>query len=1124
MKRVFLSLFLFFITISGCFATNNATDIYLLAQTKSISELGKVEDIDVVDSDGNTALCSAIKDNNVDAYNLLKKAGADTGHKCVKKIPEKQYKAFTQKLVATNKSWSFLGIGKWTWAAIGAGVAGGAVVAGMGGGGSSGSGGGSGTTTTPSNPFNPYEELNCVYGTQIENVCVCDLGYTGDLCDVVYAVVNDGDILIDNTNTEITSATGINVTNGINATNISSGTITIKNTNTINGISATGSDSIATNYGLISIDNTDIHSGSASGIFVQDGGIGINANSGNITITNTNYALGLVANNTSSSIENAGTIFIDNSGQASAFARGMRAFSGTTATNTSTGSITITNTDKAYGIGAETNALAATNNGDIFISNTNEAHGISTGELVSTTNTDLGNITIHDTHNSYGIYGSNPINSGQIFIDNTNTADAVAYGIQAKANSAISNTTSGNILITNTYEVRGISTDDNTGSTIENIGTISIDNVYEAVGIRSYTGTLTNNSNSGNISIANAYFGKGAVLINSNFINSGTIFLENINSARGIYTAYGASVENTNTGNITITTANHACGIRIEGGTQNSITNAGTINITGADKVYGIYVSNDTPTTIINSGSVTVSNSNTSDDTETAGIYVKGDGSIIRNSGVINVTHNSNALTSNKYGIYAYGAHTYVYNTGIINLNNSTCTGSACHTGSFIRLDGGAHFVNSSTMQASALNLNSFGGNVVAGLGSQFVVDNELSGDLDISSELVQSGNQTTYIAENMIDAGNVSGLKVRSASAMFNASLADNGHDVVMQMKDFNELTDNKSLAAFLSNNYANGKGMELFSTLKSIDTCAAFTHALGGITGLDSFTQFAHEDLSAMREISLSMNNKLFENSNRDSFDISDSMRYFSFRDSHNSGSGQYGISSNKISDNWKLGYGMAMANIYTNDGDGFNRQNKMWMFYMPATYINDDIELVIISQAGFTNNKYNRRGYNNMNYEGYIEKRIFGLMNDLRYPLTFGNWTLAPDLAFNAIVYEQNGHEDGQEFSLIIPNDRTVSVETGLGLYSKYEKTFQNSGRLQFTSGIMGYREFGDTYDIKLGIRGMDGTFSLYNNDYKYRGALNVGIDYAIGNLHMYGNSQYFMDNANYMNFKGGISYRF
>lgn len=148
----------------------------------------------------------------------------------------------------------------------------------------------------------------------------------------------------------------------------------------------------------------------------------------------------------------------------------------------------------------------------------------------------------------------------------------------------------------------------------------------------------------------------------------------------------------------------------------------------------------------------------------------------------------------------------------------------------------------------------------------------------------------------------------------------------------------------------------------------------------------------------------------------------------------------------------------------------------------------------------------------------------MNDLRYPVTFGNWTFAPDLAFNTIVYEQSGREDEQAFSLVIPDDRTVSVETGLGFYTKYEKQLSNGGKFKLNSGLMLYREFGDTYDIKLGMRGMDGTFSLYNNDYEYRGAANLGFDYTAGHLHLYGNAQYFMDNANYMNFKGGVSYRF
>jgi hypothetical protein len=373
-----------------------------------------------------------------------------------------------------------------------------------------------------------------------------------------------------------------------------------------------------------------------------------------------------------------------------------------------------------------------------------------------------------------------------------------------------------------------------------------------------------------------------------------------------------------------------------------------------------------------------------------------------------------------------------------------------------------------------------------------------------------------------MIDAGDTSGLNLISDSAMFDVSL--NGKDVVMQMKDFEELTDNKSLAAFLKDNYDAGNGEEMFAALKSMDNISAFNGALAGMTGLNAFTQFAHEDMSAMREISFSMNNKLFENSDKESFDISDSMGYFSFSDRHNGGSGQYGISSDKINDKWKLGYGMAMANINTNDDNGMYRQNKMWLFYVPATYRGDDIELVISPKAGFSRSEYSRRGYKNMNYEGYIEKRIFGLMNDVRYPLMVGNWTLAPDVSFNAIVYSQEGQEEAHEYSLIIPHDNIVSLETGLGLYSKYEKILSDGGRIKFTTGIMAYREFGDTYNIKLGMRGMDGTFDLYNNSYEYRGAMNMGVDYTTGRFHMYGNMQYFMDNANYMNFKAGVSYRF
>ena len=740
--------------------------------------------------------------------------------------------------------------------------------------------------------------------------------------------------------------------------------------------------------------------------------------------------------------------------------------------------------DNAYGMyGYEVSSIHAA--GD-------EPHGVTIGDgLLS----DI-NIINAGGGDAYGMYGyntvyndcspfNNNIDTGLISIQNID-GNAIGIHVNKKNGDASGEAVNrGKISINNigVGTVVGMHGEDDTG--VYNESTIMITRSSYTDGDTLYTPSANVSSDVfgiyvGNVSTASNLGGKISVVSNG--------------KAYGIYAGAYSAVDNVN-----------------------YLLNDDTgIHVTTDWDAYGIYVGENS--TVTNSDNINVTSTNGT----AYGIYAKS-GSTVNNSGKINITTNN---TNNAYGIYVEGNST-VTNSGTITLNGVSCNGASCDGsssyGNHIVLNGSS-LVNNGVLSANTLNLNSMGGKVVAGLGSQFVIENELSGDLNIGADIVQNGNQTTYVAENMIDAGDTSGLNLISDSAMFDASLADNGNDVVMTMKQFTDLTDNASLAQFLADNYANGNGSELFAALKSMENMSAFNGALAGLTGLDTFTQFAHEDLSAMREISFSMNNKLFENSGRDSFDISDSMGYFSFSDSHNGGSGRYGISNDKITDKLKLGYGMAMANINTNDGHGMNRQNKMWLFYMPLTYTDEGYELVIAPKAGFANSEYNRRGYNNMNYEGVIEKRIFGLMNDLRYPLTFGNWTFAPDFAFNTIVYTQSGHEEDKEFALVIPDDRTVSVETGLGLYTKYEKTLQDGSRFKLNSGLMVYREFGDTYDIKLGIRGMDGTFSLYNNDYEYRGAASIGFDYTAGRLHVYGNAQYFMDNANYANFKGGVSYRF
>ena len=1406
----------------GCFAANNATDVYLLAKTENTSELKKVENIDVVDSDGNTALCSAIKFNDVDAYNILKKAGANTEHECVKKIPTKQYQTFTQKLATTNKSWSFLGMGKWAWAAIGVGVVAGGAAATMGGGGGSGGGSNNLGNSTPADSIDcganatqqgtecvcyaGYQDwfsgigcslisLDCIHGTQSGTQCVCNDGWEGSLCDTphecgenympaclsgydetgrtcqsgnnvlveceptqcganahwegtacvcdngygnytygvgcslieincgshayqqgnqcqcesgftqwtegygCYEELNCGDYAYQNGGvcqcvsgfTQWTEGYGCYEELNCGDNGTQSGTQCVCNDGWEGSLCDTPHE-CGENYMPVCLsgyDETGRTCQSGNNILVECEPTQCGANAhweGTACVCETGYenwvygvgcsttAINCGANayqkgtncecnegyenwvsgvgcsvkvlNCGANAHQVGTFCQCDTGfiswtegygcyqplecGAHAYQNGSQCECEPGYTNwTSTGCLPVststvinnTSNDDVVGTGSNNtvNIYNSNENNNVYGTISGMNSGASNSSIYIKNNGNGSVFGIAQTGTNYGYsfnlrtsnYGPNGL--GDVTINNAGNGNV--YGIYREG---ILDTAGTNFFVANLMDETLNSyrnTDFKAKINVNNIGDGNVFGMYGWYLLNAYsyedTSTLSSFNTIGEINIVNngtgnaygMYIPDSNVAKNNKGINAsganGSITLLNTGDGNA-YGMHGKNITNLDTTistqtNANINLVNYSDG-NVFGMHGQQIHNDNSQNNTGQSIIYmqnldsgkAVGIHTTVNGTAYNSGTIYINNIGTG---TAVGIF--GDeNSTINNSGVINITRESyldegglvyipetqnyiedpldpenfilevvpahteyttdllyepNGTAGNVFGIYAksgstvnnygnititsngnmYGIYTEpgatVSNYGTISLNGSSCSGTNCNTGNYIVLNG-ANLYNSGLMMAPQMNLNSMGGNVVAGLGSQFVVDNELSGDLNISSELVQNGNQTTYIAENMIDAGDVSGLNVRSASAMFNASLADNGHDVVMQMKDFNELTDNASLAAFLKNNYTNGNGAELFGTLKSIDNMSAFNNTLSGLTGLNTFTQFAHEDLSAMREISFSMNNKLFENSGRDSFDISDSTGYFSFSNSHNSGSGQYGISSEKIAENWKLGYGMAMANINTGDGDNMHRQNNLWLFYMPATYTNNDIELVIAPKAGFAHSEYNRRGYNNINYDGYIEKRIFGLMNDLRYPLNFGNWTFAPDLAFNAIVYDQSGHEDEQEFSLIIPDDRTVSVESGLGLYTKYEKTLQDGSRFKLNSGLMVYREFGDTYDIKLGMRGMDGTFSLYNNDYEYRGAASLGFDYTAGHLHMYGNAQYFMDNNNYMNFKGGISYRF
>ena len=157
--------------------------------------------------------------------------------------------------------------------------------------------------------------------------------------------------------------------------------------------------------------------------------------------------------------------------------------------------------------------------------------------------------------------------------------------------------------------------------------------------------------------------------------------------------------------------------------------------------------------------------------------------------------------------------------------------------------------------------------------------------------------------------------------------------------------------------------------------------------------------------------------------------------------------------------------------------------------------------------------------MSYKGIIEKRIFALMNEARYPVDVMGITFAPTVEFNAIAYNQKGSEDNKQYALTMPSENQLSVEAGMGLYAN-----KQIGRVNFNTGLMMYKEFADPYNVKMGMQGMEGTFNLYDEDREYRGVASFGFNYGVNAWDIYGKVQHFIENDNHTNVKAGLKYTF
>ena len=816
------------------------------------------------------------------------------------------------------------------------------------------------------------------------------------------------------------------------------------------------------------------------------------------------------------------------------------------------GSVVGSASEISHVAGMETTTSDATNDGDIAVTLTQKDVAPTSRKFISafgmfTSSGDLtnnGTLTIsadryaNGMSNEGGTDIATLINTGEITVVNTNAEVEVddgaggtisklkgdkdgarAIGIYANGtaiNRGTINASSGDASQTSVGMVSG--SDDQhaavlSGVELTNEGNINVttsayQDGYGMATLMSRTASVLTNTSTGRITLNYTGGSVGAGIyseMDGTVLNNGIVVVTgndyNVQTAGGIITGANGAV--TNNGSITVTNA--------------------------AQESYGIYVGEGSNVT--NKGTITVSVS--SDYTAAYGIYSQGNGGTIINDegAVISVSNASEP--DDAYGIYVADGTTptTVINKGTIIINGSgpddlehSCTGNACNVENYIRVGEHNTFVSSGLIQGLSMNVDNIDGNFVAGKGAVIDMQDSLSGNLNISSDLTTSGFEKAYVGEGMIQAGDTTGLNLVSNSALFDASLADNGHDVVMQMKDFDDVVENNSLANFLEANYAAGNNETLFNRLKEMNTVSAFNNALDKMTGREMLTRFAFEDLTMMKELNFSMNNNLF-NKEGSYFSMAESVSSpMAFKGDKGSNS-RYSL-MNRREGSWSLGMGVAFTDIRSdNEHNKDGRDDSVYQLVVPVGYRTHGFNFMVSPRIGYAYGTYDRTGFDGSTYDGTVEKRIFGLMNEVRYPVMLGSWRFEPAVEFNALGYEQTGSEEAKELSLVIPKQRTYSVESGLGLYATRELENEDGSKLTLTAGVAGYHEFADPYKVEVGIRGMDGRIMLRDDRRtKNRAVARAGFEFDEGDYSIYGNVISYIDSEVRSKAKLGLKYAF
>lgn len=605
-------------------------------------------------------------------------------------------------------------------------------------------------------------------------------------------------------------------------------------------------------------------------------------------------------------------------------------------------------------------------------------------------------------------------------------------------------------------------------------------------------------------------------------INSGTV--KGISNVRHVQSgntteikeSFASSYVNHNNGTVTVETKGaNATGYGIYSKGVDAVNDVlGKISVSSTDSgnAYGIRTEAGK---VINNGTITAS----SESGNAYGIWAHG-GSV-ENNGSITV----NAPTGHAYGICALGGAT-VINRGEIILNNTPCEGvcdGSVANGNYIKFDDYSTLSNASLISAAgALDFDAMGGRVMLAEGGQFAAD-ELSGRLSVAADITAKGFKNEYTAADAIASADASRLNLQSQSALFDAKLAENGRDVTLTMKSFNEVVKNKSLANFLQNNYAAQNNENLFSSLKLLENVEQINSSLNNFAGQDLFSRMAFEDFTMLRELNFDMNEQMFSGNKNEYFNISGNTAPFAFE--NNNGSNSRWSLTGKKSGDTTYALGFAFTDVYSNGADNQNRRaDRMFNISAPVGYKLGGLNMVSTPRFGYAYGTYNRKGFNNRDYKGTLSKQMFGFMNEARLPFKAAGWTLAPSAELNMVNYRTEGAEaDNLPYALRVKEQNNYSLEAGFGLHAGKQVNFDEQSALSFNLSAAVYHEFGNPYETKVTVNGMSGSFAVKDeNRGANRAVLRSNFKFTRGNTVLGGALMSYFDRS--LNSKASLNLKY